>query len=80
MNIFNELKKMDKKILKLTYVGFFCCIIISLIGCMILSFYHNTYIIFEYYFGITLLRLGIIFFVGFIINAFSFSRISKDIN
>ena len=79
MNIFNELKKMDKKILKLTYIGFLCCIIISLIGCMILSFYHNTYIIFEYYFGITLLRLGIIFFVGFIVFSLGFNRILKDI-
>ena len=78
MNIINELKKIDKKILKVTYLGFLCCLLISLLGCMILSFYHVSGVLFQYNFGITLIRLGIIFFVGFAVIAFSFDKIIKD--
>lgn len=79
MKILNELKKVDKKILKITYLGLLCCILVSLIGCMILSFYHVTGLLFQYNFGITLVRLGIIFFVGFLVIAFAFDKILKDI-
>ena len=79
MKILNELKKIDKKILKITYLGFLCCILVSLIGCMILSFYHVTGVLFQYNFGITLVRSAIIFFVGFAVIALGFDKIIKDI-
>lgn len=80
MKLFNELKNFDKKIIRITYVGLILCLLLALLSAMILSIYHNTYIIFQFDLGITLLKLSIIFFTGISIYSIAFNRILKDLN
>lgn len=79
MKLVIELKKIDKKIKKVTRIGFIVCLIMSLLATMILSLYHSTYILFQFNVGITLLKLSIFFFVAFAICSIAFDKIIKDI-
>ena len=78
MKIFNSLKKLDSKILKITRIGFIFCLLLGLISTMILSFYHSTYILLQFYIGYTSLKLSIFFFVCFFICSLAFDRILKE--
>lgn len=79
MKLLSEFKKIDEKIKKITRIGFFICLLMSLLSAMILSFYRSTYILFQFNIGITLLRLSIIFFVIFAICSIAFNKILNDI-
>lgn len=79
MKFILELKKIDKKIKKIARFGFIICLLMGLLASMILSMYHSTYILFQFNVGITLLKLSILFFVGFSICSIAFDKILKDI-
>ncbi len=80
MKLIIELKKIDKKIKKITHIGFIACLLMSLLATMILSIYHSTYILFQFNLGITLLKLSVFFFVAFAICSIAFDKIIKDIS
>ena len=80
MIIIENLKKVDKKILHIGLNGLKFCLIILLISIMILSFYHNTEVLFQYEIGIFLLRIGLLFSCFFVMCIFAFDIISKDLS
>lgn len=57
------------------HIGMIICLILALISTMILSFYHATDVLFQFYLGYTLLRLSIFFFTSVIICASVFDKI-----
>ena len=79
MTMFSYFNIQNKKLSKARNLGLIFCFLLALFSAMILSFYHSTYILFQFYLGYTLLKLSIFFSVGFIICAASFDRILKDI-
>lgn len=66
------------KLAKARFFGNVGCLIIALLACMILTFYHSTSIIFQFDLGFTILRLSILFFVGVSICASAFDRICRE--
>lgn len=75
-----ELKEMDNSILALMKSGIRFSFFISIISILILLTYDFVYTVpFVYYIGFSLFRTSLFFMVGFIICAFAFSRIQKEI-
>lgn len=66
------------KLARARFFGNVSCLIIALLACMILTFYHSTSIIFQFDLGFTILRLSILFFVGVSICASAFDRICRE--
>lgn len=79
MWIFDNIKKIDKKILHIGSVGLKISLLISLISIMILSFYHCTNVLFQYEIGMFLLKIGLLFSCFFIVCVLAFDRITKDL-
>ena len=75
MNIFSYFNIQNKKLSKVRNLGLILCFLLALLSAMILSFYHSTYILFQFYLGYTLLKLSILFSVGLIICASAFDNI-----
>lgn len=76
--IMNSIKQIDIKILTIVQKG----INASLIFCLIASFILATYTTIgepnAYYIGISLLKSGLFFIVGFIICGIAFNKIIRD--
>ena len=75
MNMLSYFNIQNKKLSKARNLGLIICFLLALCSTMILSFYHSTYILFQFYLGYTLLKLSILFTVGFIICASAFDNI-----
>jgi len=80
MNFLDLFKTENKKLKLLTHFGIKFCVILSLVATLILTFYKSTYILFQYYLGITILKLSIVFLVSFIICHLAFIRITNDLD
>ncbi len=75
-----EFKKMDKSILAIMKSGIRFSFYICLMACIILLTYDFIYTVPSvYYIGISLFRTSLFFTVIFIICAFAFSKIQKEI-
>lgn len=79
MDLLKLLKTQNKKLHTLLNSGLKFCLVLSLIATLILTLYRSTYILFQYYLGITVLRISIAFFVSFVICYLAFIRITDDI-
>ncbi|MBP3502381.1 MAG: hypothetical protein J6K42_02750 [Clostridia bacterium] len=79
MWILENLKKIDKKVLHIGTIGLRVSFIVLLISAMMLSFYHNTEILFQYQLGLLLLALGLIFSCFFVVCILAFDKIVKDL-
>ena len=64
----------SEKLYTARHIGMIICLILALISTMILSFYHTTDVLFQFYLGYTLLRLSIFFFTSVIICASMFDK------
>lgn len=62
MNFINYLHIENKKIKLARHIGLIACLVLGLLSAMILSFYHSTEILYQFYLGYTLLRLSVFFF------------------
>lgn len=80
MDLFKILKTKNTKIKKITGFGIKLCFILSLVATLILEFYKSTYILFQYFLGITILKVSIVFFTSFIICYLAFIRITDDLD
>ncbi len=75
-----EMKKMDHSITTLMKSGIHFSFGISMIAILILLTYDFLYSIPSvYYIGISLFRTSLFFMVGFIICAFAFQKIMKEV-
>lgn len=79
MNFFELLKTKNKKLKYTLLFGLRTCLILALIATLVLSFYRATYTLFQYFLGLTLLRMSIFFFVVFVVCYLAFIRITKDL-
>lgn len=62
MKFINYLHIENKKIKLARHIGLVVCLILGLVSAMILSFYHSTEVLYQFYLGYTLLRLSVLFF------------------
>ena len=78
LEIIKSFKQIDKKVLKIVRNGLKCSFVFCLIACLFLA----TYTMFEdantYYIGISLLKSGLFFIVGFIICGMAFIKIINE--
>lgn len=75
-----EFKEMDRSILRLMKSGMKLSFCLSILSILILLTYDFVYTIpFVYYMGVSLFKTSLFFIVGFIICAFAFSKIQKEI-
>ena len=75
-----ELKEMDHSILGLMKSGIRLSFGLSILSILILLTYDFIYTIpFVYQIGLSLFKTSLFFIVGFVICAFAFSRIQKEI-
>ena len=75
-----EFKEMDHSILGLMKSGIGLSFCLSILSILILLTYDFVYTIpFVYYIGVSLFKTSLFFVVGFIICAFAFSKIQKEI-
>jgi len=75
-----EFKEMDHSILGLMKSGIRLSFYLSILSILILLTYDFVYTIpFVYYIGVSLFKTSLFFMVGFVICAFAFSKIQKEI-
>lgn len=75
-----EFKEMDHSILGLMKSGIRLSFGLSILSILILLTYDFIYTIpFVYYIGVSLFKTSLFFIVGFVICAFAFSKIQKEI-
>ena len=75
-----ELKEMDNSILDLMKSGIRFSFLLSILSILILLTYDFIYTIpFIYYIGFSLFKTSLFFMVSFVICAFAFSKIQKEI-
>lgn len=74
MKFINYLHIENKRLKMARNICLIICLIMGLTSAMILSFYHSTEILFEFYLGYTLLRLSVFFFVCTIACATVFDK------
>ena len=79
MDLLKLIKTDNKKLQILLAFGLRFCLVLSLIATLILAFYKSTYILFQYYLGISVLKVSIAFFVSVVICYLAFLRIIDDI-
>ena len=79
INIFNHIKNLDKKIIKIMKSGiifsFYFCIFASII--LVTYNFYKTPLLFHI--GISLFQSGLFFIVSFVIYGFAFNKISNEI-
>ena len=77
--IVNKIKGIDKKIMPIVKNGLKFSLVFCLIACYILVTYLSIGTVEIYYIGLSILKSGLFFAVGFIICGFAFNNILKEI-
>ena len=78
--IIDNIKNIDKKILKIMFLGFKLSFIICILSCAIsLSYILNPISHITYNSGLILFKTGITFAVSFFISAFAMDKIKKQL-
>ena len=78
MNLKNSIEKIDERILKIVKNGIKISFVFCLIACYILITYTIIGEINAYYIGISFLKSGIFFIIGFVICGLAFNKIMKE--
>ena len=76
--IMNRIKQIDKKILSIVKNGVKFSVVFCLFAILILSTYISVGEFDAFYIGISLLKSGLFFVVGFIICGFAFNKIMHE--
>lgn len=79
MKIFNIFKSENKKIIRIKQFCLKACLIIALIAALTLSFYNSTYILFQFFLGITLLKFSVSIFSSTLICTLAFNKMLNEL-
>lgn len=78
-NIIKDIKDINKDILKIMNNGLKFSLVFCLLACLILVTYISTGGVIAYNIGISLLKSGIFYVVGFLICGVAFNSIMKEL-